>query len=104
MCIDFSRKVRNTFVANLLLAPIIGTFFAGVFQHRPLLVIGIDIAGVPLVVYAFISTCLPVFIVTVFANFICDRLQKMDNLFSPFTWHTLGVTVGLLLAVWLASF
>ena len=63
------QKVSNTFVANLFLVPVIGTFFAGVFQKQPLLVIGIDIAGVPLVLYAFISTCIPVMVVTVFANF-----------------------------------
>jgi hypothetical protein len=94
--IDFSKKVRNTFLANLFLAPVIGTLFAGVFQQRPLLVIGIDIAGVPLVLYAFISTCIPVIVVTVFANFICDRLQTIDDRFNFFTWHILGVSMGVL--------
>jgi len=93
--IDFSKKVRNTFLANLFLAPVIGTLFAGVFQRQPLLIIGIDIAGVPLVLYAFISVCIPVIFVTVFANFICDRLQKVDDRFNCFTWHILGITIGL---------
>jgi len=94
MSIDFSKKVRNTFVANLFLAPVVGTFFAGVFQHQPLLLVGFDIAGVPLVLYAFISTCIPVIVVTVFANFVCGRLQKVNDRFNLFTWHILGVTIG----------
>jgi hypothetical protein len=66
----------------------------GVFQKQPLLVIGWDIAGVPLVLYAFISTCIPVIVVTLFANFICHGLQRMDNLLNFYSWHILGVTMG----------
>ena len=95
MSIDFSKKGRNTFLANLFLAPVIGILIAGVIEQRPFLIVGFDIAGVPLVLYAFISTCIPVIVVTAFANRICARLQKMGDTFSFFTWHILGITIGM---------
>jgi hypothetical protein len=96
MSIDFTKRIRNTFAANLLLAPVVGTLLAGVLIYKqPFLIIGRDIAGVPVVLYAFISTCIPAIVTTVFANFICRQLEKIDRMFGFVTWHLLGTSLGL---------
>ena len=70
------RKVGLVFVANLLLVPILGTFAVGLLSGDPRLVLGTDIAGVPVLVYATMSTAIPVIAVTVFGLIILGELGK----------------------------
>jgi len=59
-----SLLVRTVF-ANWVLTAILGTGLAGVLIYsQPLLVFGIDLAGIPVVVYALISTSIPALILT----------------------------------------
>jgi len=73
-----SLFVRTVF-ANWLLTGIVGTALAGVlFYGQPILVLGIDLAGVPVVLYALISTIIPVLILTLVGHVIFGLLARRE--------------------------
>jgi hypothetical protein len=87
-----AKILLRNFLTNLVLAPIVGTALAGLFYGQPLLVIWIDIAGVPAVVYALVSTSSPVVILTALGNLAFWWLSK--HRFSMWKWQVMGACLG----------
>jgi hypothetical protein len=91
------RLLIRTLIANWVLTAIVGTALAGALSYgQPLLVIGRDIAGVPVVVYALISTAIPVLILTILAHVIFGLLRREREQVSVRTWHIVGISLGAL--------
>ena len=76
-------------VANVFLAPILGLVLV---YGRLDLVSARDIAGVPLIAYAFIATLVPVILLTVIGSQICGRLERRG--LSAWAWYVAGVCFG----------
>jgi hypothetical protein len=76
---------------------VLGPALSGaLFYGYPLMVIYTDIAGMPVVIYALISTAIPVVIATVFGNLILERAIRRPKRPSVWRWHILGTSLGAL--------
>jgi hypothetical protein len=85
-----AKILLRNFLTNLVLAPIVGTALAGLFYGQPLLVVWIDIAGVPAVVYALVSTSIPVVILTALGNLTFWWLSR--HRFSMWKWQVMAAS------------
>lgn len=72
-------KLGLLFSANLVIAPIAGTFAVGVLSGEPSLVFARDIAGVPVVLYALVSTALVVIGLTTVGVFLLATLSQLGR-------------------------
>ena len=81
----------RAFVANAFLAPVVGTIVA---YRQPSLVVSKDIAGVPVVAYAFLATLVPVVVLTALGNRICRLLLSGGRRYSTWSWCLAGATAG----------
>ncbi len=89
------RLFVRTVFANWVLTGIVGTALAGIlFYGQPPLVFGIDLAGVPVILYALISTMIPVLILTIVGHVIFGLLARRELQLSVRSWHAAGVCLG----------
>src|ERR1039457_2258674 len=87
----------RTLLANVVIAPVVGTALAGPLQYGIVfLVLGGEIAGVPFVVYAFLSTCIPVAVLTTLANLICWRITRKRPGVVGRGWYVAGASFAAL--------
>jgi len=80
----------RSMLANALLAPVVGTMAA----HGPSGVLFQDIAGVPIIAYAFISTLIPALVMTSLGNRICRSLLEGGRRYSMPVWCLVGAGAG----------
>jgi hypothetical protein len=81
----------RAFLANAFLAPVVGTMVA---HRRASAVLIRDIAGVPIIAYAFIATLIPVVVLTGFGNRICRVLLSGGRSYSVWGWCLAGAGAG----------
>src|SRR2546428_11636169 len=87
----------RTLLTNSIVTAIFGTALAGVlFYGQPRLVFRIDIAGVPVVLYGFISTAIPVIILTTVAHVMFGLVSRRRREPSAWIWLVLGISLGAL--------
>jgi hypothetical protein len=77
-------------VANALVAPVVGTVAA----HGVSAVLFKDIAGVPIIAYAFISTLIPALVMTSLGNRICRSFLGGGRRYSMPVWCLAGASAG----------
>ena len=92
-----SVLLLRTLLTNWVVAATLGTALAGVlFYGQPGLVLGIDIAGVPVVVYAAISTAIPVLLATACGHAIFALVSSLRTASSARIWVVTGMSLGAL--------
>ena len=85
-----ARDLRAVLV-NSVIAPIMGT---ALVYREPSIFLGKDLAGVPILVYAFLSTLLPVVLLTSLGNRVCRRLDRRRPPYSTATWLGTSASLG----------
>ena len=90
-----STLLLRTLLTNWIVAAILGTALAGIlFYGQPTLVLGLDIAGLPFVIYAAISTAVPVLAATAFGHAIFRLVSTHRTASSARLWLVTGISLG----------
>ena len=76
-------------LVNVFLAPAAGL---ALVYGQPRMVVARDIAGVPLIAYAFMATLVPVIVLTAFSNRLCTLFEQRG--YSLWVWYGAGLIVG----------
>ena len=98
--VGLALRLALLFVANLVVASIGGTFAVGVLSDAPDLVWARDIAGVPVVLYALLSTAVAVAGFTTGGIFLLSTLSRLKRpryYFAILSAGAAGALFGLLI-------